>query len=87
MLTPTGLAVLASRAAELGRPVPGVEFGPMRPGQAAWHALYEVDEALAERIKGTASDPYSDDALLPEFWAAVTEAALEPEWRDEQETA
>jgi hypothetical protein len=75
-VTGAALAVLAARAAELARPAPGTEYR-MRAGQAAWYALHEVDEPLSGLIRGTESDPYADDERLPEFWAWVTEQALE----------
>lgn len=69
-MTPTALAVLAERAVKL-------RAEGQRAGQAAYNALWEVDAVLADRIAGTLSDPYVDDDVLPLFWLAVTEAALE----------
>ena len=71
-MTPAALAVVAERAASLGGP-----DGFMRPGQAAYTALYEVAPTLAESLAGGPNDPYHDDTRLPLFWAFVVESALE----------
>lgn len=76
-MTPAALAVLAEKAVQFGA-IAGV-----RTGQAAWTALHEVDDRLANRITGTASDPYFDDDNLPRFWQAVTEAALDQDPEEE----
>jgi len=74
-VTPAALAVVAEKAVRFG--------ADLRPGQAAWSALYDVDERLACQIQGTASDPYHDDTNLPRFWLAVTEAALDQDYEEE----
>ena len=80
-MTPAALAVLADKAVEFSA-IEGV-----RVGQAAWVALIEVDERLANRIQGTASDPFFEDDRLPMFWQAVTEAALEMDEPNDEEVA
>lgn len=76
-MTPAALALLAQKAVEFAA-IEGV-----RVGQAAWVALIEVDEPLALRMQGTASDPYFEDDRLPMFWQAVTDAALDQDYEEE----
>lgn len=44
-------------------------------GQAAFNALCRVDPVLAERVRGTAADPFNDNSRLTAFWETVGWAA------------
>lgn len=39
-----------------------------RPGQAAFNAFHRIDPAGADKIRGTAFDPFHVDDRLPDFW-------------------
>lgn len=42
-----------------------------RSGEAAFNAVSRVDPAIAERLRGTAIDPFYDDARVERFWRHV----------------
>lgn len=45
----------------------------LRRGQAFFDVLSELEPELAERLTGTADDPFYDDSKLPAFLLRVAE--------------
>jgi hypothetical protein len=45
----------------------------MRKGQTFYNVLLELEPELAERLVGTADDPFYDDAKLPDFLVRVAQ--------------
>ncbi len=44
----------------------------MRDGQALMNALFTLDRELYDKIQGSDSDPFYDDAKLDKFWTAFS---------------
>jgi hypothetical protein len=42
-----------------------------RQGQTMFNVLWEVNPALAERVRGSLVDPFYSEAIIPEFLAHV----------------
>jgi hypothetical protein len=46
----------------------------LRKGQTFFNVLREMEPELADRLTGTADDPFYNDGKLPEFLLRVAEA-------------
>lgn len=46
----------------------------LRKGQTFFNVLHELEPELADRLTGTADDPFYDDGKLPGFLLRVADA-------------
>lgn len=44
-----------------------------RTGQAAFNMLTQVNDALAEKVRGTSYDPFYDDSRLADFYGFLSQ--------------